>query len=58
MPKKIIDRLPWGELDNFIYMAAAIAILSLVGWDKESAFLVLGAIIMKMKAGNSTKSKE
>lgn len=50
---KLIDRLPWGELDNFIYMIAAMLVAYFMGWEKEIGFLLVGAFLMKMKANGS-----
>lgn len=55
---KIMEKFPWKELDNFIYMIAAIVIIFAADFEKEMVFLVLGAIIAKLKASNGEVAKD
>lgn len=56
METNLIDRLPWAELDNFLYLIAAIGVGWALGWEKEVGMLVLGAIIAKFKTNDSQQT--
>ena len=57
MNESLIDRLPWAELDNFLYLGAALGVGWAMGWEKEVGMLILGAIIAKLKSNGTQQPK-